>query len=216
VDKPIHVASPADVGLAVGTCYSRADGLPPGTVTGYVDWVFPVLLAGIDPRAENELTGLGGAVTSGRYLIEGEQDTPNLGGLPGTGIPVIGSTNSFDGDTDDVTVSLLPSSAVTAARLSSTARTATALGAMRGTTVQRLTITGAQAWQNLLSSFANTDAAGGADPAAVPVTNGSSVWQDQLNFNGTQYLTPAVQPACRARSHPHDRHPRPGGRRAVR
>jgi hypothetical protein len=49
-------------------CYSRTKG-PAAPLVGYVEWSFPVLLAAIDPQAEERLTGLGQAVTSGRYLM---------------------------------------------------------------------------------------------------------------------------------------------------
>ncbi|MGH3260580.1 MAG: hypothetical protein ACRDNS_01155 [Trebonia sp.] len=119
-----------DTGLDI--CYSRATGYPGYAgepkadlvgrpVVAGTKWSFPVLVAGIDPRAEDALTGLGGAVTSGRYLSEtaGLATAPlkrGLGGYSVTVVPVLGSTTSFDGDSDRVTVRLLPSSAVTRAR----------------------------------------------------------------------------------------------------
>ncbi len=60
-----------------GDCYSRAGGTT-GPVEGAVAWSFPVLVAGIDPRAESELTGLGRAVTSGKYLAEGQRPVKSM------------------------------------------------------------------------------------------------------------------------------------------
>ena len=50
-------------GLLNGNCYSRTGGTT-GAVEGMAAWSFPVLVAGIDPRAESELTGLGRASPS--------------------------------------------------------------------------------------------------------------------------------------------------------
>jgi len=72
-----NLTSPfADYQAQDGSCWSRQDltantapvQLPPGHVGGYVDVVFPMLVAAIDPVAEQQLVGLGNAVTSGRYL----------------------------------------------------------------------------------------------------------------------------------------------------
>ncbi len=83
------------IGLLNGSCFSRTGGAP-GPVEGDVVWSFPVLVAAIDPRAEDELTGLRQAVTSGRYLAEGDTVTP-VKGTPFAAAPVIASTVSFDG-----------------------------------------------------------------------------------------------------------------------
>jgi hypothetical protein len=79
------------VGLLNGSCFSRTGGTP-GPVEGYAPWSFPVLMAGIDPRAEDELTGLRHAVTSGRYLAEGEGAAPVKDNVNLPTVPVIGST----------------------------------------------------------------------------------------------------------------------------
>jgi putative ABC transport system permease protein len=42
-------------GLLLGSCYSRSAAAN-GSVQGSVAWSFPVLVAGIDPQAENQLT----------------------------------------------------------------------------------------------------------------------------------------------------------------
>jgi putative ABC transport system permease protein len=58
---PSPVADPSPflrtIGLLNGSCFSRTGGTP-GPIEGYVAWSFPVLVAGIDPRAEDGLTGL--------------------------------------------------------------------------------------------------------------------------------------------------------------
>lgn len=51
---------------------SSTDAEVGGRLGAEVTFDFPVMIAGIDPRAEERLVGLGGALTSGRYLREGE------------------------------------------------------------------------------------------------------------------------------------------------
>jgi putative ABC transport system permease protein len=197
-------------GLLNGNCYSRTGG----TVEGMVAWSFPVLVAGIDPRAENELTGLGHAVTSGKYLAEGQGPTSvaePAGDLPLDTVPVVASTASFDGDTDHVTVSLLPSSAATTARSgASQAAMARAFGSLAGTPVMHATITGATAWQHLLAELTpavgsnnspqnvgqywtagpvtyRTGPDGQLDP--VPVSNPVSTWTAGNDVASMEYVT---------------------------
>lgn len=154
-------------GLLTGNCYSRSGGTT-GPVEGMVAWSFPVLVAGIDPRAESELTGLGGAVTSGKYLAEDQGPAFVSTKVESFDVvPALASTVSFDGDVDRVTVSLLPSSAVTAARSgASQAAMARAFGSMASTPVMRTTITGATAWRNLLGEL--TPAIGTPGPSNSP------------------------------------------------
>jgi putative ABC transport system permease protein len=202
-------------GLLNGNCYSRTGGTP-GPVEGVVAWSFPVLVAGIDPRAESELTGLGHAVISGKYLAEGQGATlktmPN--GEVLNIVPMLASTVSFDGDTDHVTVSLLPSSAVTTARSgASQAAMARTFGSLAGTPVMRTTITGATAWQRLLTELTpalsqrtpsnspqnvgqywtvgpvayRTGPDGQLDP--VPVSNPVSTWTAGINVASAEYVT---------------------------
>ena len=180
-----------------------------------VAWSFPVLVAGIDPRAESELTGLGRAVTSGKYLAEGQGpviSVPNGRRPRATTVPMLASTASFDGDTDHVTVSLLPSSAVTMARSgASQAAMTRALGSLAGTPVMQTTITGAAAWQRLLAELKPTGGQysseqpqsvgqywtsgpvtyrpgpdGQLDP--VPVSNPVSIWTAGLGVGGDEYV----------------------------
>jgi putative ABC transport system permease protein len=126
---------------------------------------------------------------------------------------VLGSTTSFDGDSDQVTVRLLPASAVAQARADANPlRTAATLGAEHGTTVETLTIGAATAWRALLANLAVpvTATTGGiaqsvaqywsAGPLTlhpgpggtlVPaaVTNPPSVWRAALNINGLAYVS---------------------------
>jgi putative ABC transport system permease protein len=201
-------------GLLDGDCYSRAGGIP-GPVEGMVAWSFPVLVAGIDPRAESKLTGLGRAMTSGKYLAEGQGPVvsiPNGPGLALDEVPVLASTASFDGDIDHVTVSLLPSSAVTEARSgASQAAMTRAFGSRPGTPVMQTTITGTAAWRRLLTELKPTAAQyNSSQPQAVgqywtsgpvtyrpgpdgqldPVTvsNPVSIWTAGLGVGGDEYV----------------------------
>jgi putative ABC transport system permease protein len=206
-------AATTDTGL--DSCYSRA-GPGSGPVQGTVKWSFPVLVAGIDPRAENQLTGLSHAMTAGRYLSEA--DKGSAVGSSGVVVPLIGSSSSFDGDNDHVTVSLLPSAAVGLARSGGAPeRIAQTLDAEPGTPVMRATITGEQAWRQLLTELApavtadqsnvaqtvgqywtarqvSYDRGPGGELEPVPVSNPASVWTAGLNVNGLKYV--AAPPAA--------------------
>ena len=218
VTFPVPLGQPSPFqqtsGLRDGDCYSRTGGTP-GPVEGMVAWSFPVLVAGIDPRAESELTGLGRAVTSGKYLAEGQRPsiTPNGPRHPSSDVvPVLASTASFDGDTNHVTVSRLPSAAVTVARSgASQAAMTRAFGSLAGTPVMQTTITGATAWRHLLTALTpaadqdnsgvtqsvgqywtagpvtyRTGPDGQLDP--VPVSNPVSIWTAGRDVSGDQYV----------------------------
>jgi putative ABC transport system permease protein len=195
------------IGLLNGSCYSRAGGAP-GPVEGDVVWSFPVLVAAIDPRAEDELTGLRQAVTAGRYLAEGDTVTP-VKGTPFAAAPVIASTVSFDGDTDQVTVSLLPpAAAAVAGSGASQSKIMRTLGSEPSSPVMHETITGAVAWQDLLAQLGNASGSevaqilgqywvaspvtyrpgpdGRLDP--VPVSNPVSVWTAGADVNGNYFV----------------------------
>jgi putative ABC transport system permease protein len=190
-------------------CVSRV-GQSAGSIEGTVEWSFPVLVAGIDPAAENELNGLEGAVTSGHYLSDAERPTTVGTALA---VPVLGSTVSFDGDTDHVTVNRLPASAVTIARSDKDPGVMQrALEAEPATPVLHDTITSSQAWQSLLTqltvtvnsertSFAQIVSQywsagpvtyqGGTQTELVPtpVANPVSVWISAINVNGSGYVS---------------------------
>ena len=195
------------IGLLNGSCFSRTGGAP-GPVEGDVVWSFPVLVAAIDPRAEDELTGLRQAVTSGEYLAEGAGVAP-VKGTPFAAAPVIASTVSFDGDTDHVTVSLLPPAAAAVAGSGASQSTIMrALGSEPSSPVMHETITGAAAWQDLLAQLGNASGSevaqilgqywvagpvtyrpgpdGRLDP--VPVSNRVSVWTAGADVNGNYFV----------------------------
>jgi hypothetical protein len=174
-------------------------------VEGDVVWSFPILVAAIDPRAEDELTGLRHAVTSGEYLAEGAGLAPLKGSGNLAAAPVIGSTLSFDGDTDHVTVSLLPpAAAAVAGSGASQSAILRALGSDPSSPVMHETITGAAAWQDLLAQLSGSSGTnvaqqlgqywlagpvtyrpgpdGRLNPA--PVRNPVSVWTAGDDING--------------------------------
>lgn len=154
-------ASPFEVsgGLLLGSCYSRRT-LASAPVQEQVTWSFPVLLAGIDPVAENRLTGVARALTAGRYLRERETVRRSNGGR-WVIVPLLASTRSFDGDDDQVTVGLLPPAAVGVARSGSSLLAITrTLAAERARPVMRLTIAGRRAWTQVVSSLSTPINAG--------------------------------------------------------
>lgn len=216
-----QATSPFDTTAASqsGSCDSR---LQPGPVSGYVAWSFPVLVAGIDPGAEAALTGLRGAVTSGRYLGETQAPAVQPGQMQ---VPVLASDTSFDGDEDTVTVSALPPGAVAAARSEDPAWIAAALQGSGQHPVMRITVTGAQAWRQLVAQLtpappgATNSQADDSQPFtpivgqywsggrvayhvqpngqidALPVSNPDSVWTSGISIVGRNYVyaPPAAQ-----------------------
>jgi putative ABC transport system permease protein len=187
-------------GVLSGSCYSRqaiGPGPPAGSVVGYVTWSFPVLVAGVDPAAENALTGLGKATVSGRYLSEDEGTT--YSGKRGLVVPVLASTTAFDGDVDDVTVERMPASAVALARSQDPAKIADELASesasAKAGAVLHVSISGQQAWQQLLAQIAaqTTEADGGSGSSsgapsnAAPETEYATIVGQYWSVGGVSY-----------------------------
>ncbi len=216
-----NLTSPfADYQAQDGSCWSRQDltantapvQLPPGHVGGYVDVVFPMLVAAIDPVAEQQLVGLGNAVTSGRYLRPADSalaigSQPTVGSLaPLLQVPVLATTNPFVDDTDQITVNRLPASAVDLLHQGLLPdKLAAALAKERATPVEKVTITAQQAYQQILSDplqLSGVDAYWTSGPTSyrqlsggqltpLPVTNPSSVWTSSL-FADTGYEAASI------------------------
>jgi hypothetical protein len=216
-----NLTSPfADYQAQDGSCWSRQDltantapvQLPPGHVGGYVDVVFPMLVAAIDPVAEQQLVGLGNAVKSGRYLRPTDSalaigSQPTVGSLaPQLQVPVLATTNPFVDDTDQITVNRLPASAVDLLHQGLLPdKLATALAKERPTPVEKVTITAQQAYQQILSDplqLSGVDAYWTSGPTSyrqlsggqltpLPVTNPSSVWTSSL-FADTGYEAASI------------------------
>jgi hypothetical protein len=194
-------------------CYSRQD-TSSGPIEGTVEWSFPVLVAGIDPAQEEALTGLEGAVTSGHYLNAAAPSSVGNDIL----VPLIGSTASFDGDLDHVTVSRLPAAAVGVARSGElSGQILHSLEAEPSTPVLHTTITSTQAWRYLLGQLGGPVSATRSSlsqfvtqywtvgpvtyhgqPAGQlspePVSNANSVWDAGTDVNGSAFV--AAPPAA--------------------
>jgi putative ABC transport system permease protein len=208
-----NLTSPfADYQAQDGYCWSRQDlnsnagagQLPPGHVGGYLDVVFPVLVAAIDPAAEQQLVGLGNEVKSGRYLRPTDSaiaiaphpiSGSSLTTAPELQVPVLTTTNPFIDDTDQITVNRLPASAVGLLHQGLLPdQLAAALAKETPTSVERVTVTAQEAYQQLLHKLANSsliDAywTSGSTTyrqlprvglAPTPETNPSSVWTSSL------------------------------------
>jgi hypothetical protein len=79
---------------------------PKGRAFATIDWSFPMLIAAVDPAAEEKLDGLRRAVTSGRYLTENAG-----GGQAATGqptFPVLAAASSGLGEYTVTRVQRLP------------------------------------------------------------------------------------------------------------
>lgn len=167
-----------------GSCFSRSDGTQ---IDGYATWSFPVLVAGIDPLAENEIAGLSRAVTSGRYLSEamGPAVQNNF-----TVIPIIASNASFDGDVDSVTVEKLPASAVSVARSQNPTAIATAFRSTPATPVMHATVTAADAWQQLLRALTRSALVEPGNGSGQPVEQALGTFVGQYWTAGAVSLRP--------------------------
>ena len=202
-----------------GTCWSSQDGyygggqtdVGRGGVDGYITETFPFLLAAIDPVAENQLVGLDGAVVNGRSLKSSDAPVTNGGSasITTTGhilqVPVLATTDPFVEDTDQITISRLPASAVTTVRGGLLPdQLAAALAKLPATPATSVTVTSQDAYQRVLHDFSDqvlVDAYWTADPvtyrkgavgdlAPVPVTNPDSIWVSGL-FGG--YEQPPIE-----------------------
>src|ERR1039457_1380393 len=208
-----NLTSPfADYQAQDGYCWSRQDltanagpvQLPPGHVGGYLDVVFPMLIAAIDPVAEQQLVGLGNAVKSGRYLrasdspiTVGTQPIPgtSLTSAPQLQVPVLATTNPFVDDTDHITVNRLPASAVALLHQGLLPdQLAAALAKETPMPVERVTLNGHEAYQQTLQELSNSSLVdaywtsgpttyrplSGGELVPFPVTNPNSVWTSSL------------------------------------
>ena len=113
--KTIQCGGNAVVGCEAGTvvCHT-CFGLPATfTPSSYLVIPIPVLVAGVDPRAEAQLSGLRHAMTSGKYLPNNEAailpTSSNGAPTPSARIPVIASTKSYISETLALTASVAES-----------------------------------------------------------------------------------------------------------
>ncbi len=142
--KSIQCGGSAVVGCEAGTviCHT-CSGLPTTfTPSSYLVIPIPVLVAGIDPRAESQLSGLRHAMRSGTYLPNSEAEilpTSSNGAPTATArIPVIDSTKSYISESLALTASVAasPSAVMSGASPSSLQRWSTVYHA--ATSIQTL------------------------------------------------------------------------------
>lgn len=134
---------------------------PPGQLGVDVEVFFPVLVAGIDPRAEQRLVGLRGALVSGRYLSEGQGlSPPRTGSVKGPPfvryLPVIASDKTFLDQSLRMAVSRLAALSTRADLpdlLASPRAYRTLLAARSGPVLARATLAANTAWREVLNDL---------------------------------------------------------------
>jgi putative ABC transport system permease protein len=171
-----------------------------GELGAEVTFEFPVMIAGIDPAAEERLVGLRGAVTSGRYLQEGEgltgpHPTPGLtGGRPFTrSFPVLASVDTFLDQRALISVSQLrlASGPRLSHLLASSHAYADVTRARSGPTLWRHMVSPTRAWRSVLGNFRKS----------VRLDFSPAYWRvgpahDALRLNGRQGFTVTPMPVA--------------------
>ncbi len=136
--------------------HGTLDGEPSGQRGALVDVQIPVLVAGVDPAAEQRLVGLKSALTSGRYLTEGEGPSqPHTFGhdpVAERAIPVIASEDTFLDQSAKLTIQQLRIAHISAAVMASK-RAYRLLTAAAGTAVARTSLGPTTAWRQELRDF---------------------------------------------------------------
>lgn len=150
-----------------------------GRVYVRVPVTVPVMLAAIDPQAEDQLTGLGSAITSGSFLSATEVAEPD--GTDGVRIPVLATDKSFLDEDVRVHVEKLPEQAAAAlTRSRSFEQTRAAVQAAAGTPIGADTTFTAQQAHDLWLNGSGGDAAGVIyprilfQPSSVTYTGGAT------------------------------------------
>ncbi len=160
------------------------DAEPSGQLGAEVTFEIPVLVAGIDPRTENALVGLHGAMRSGDYLRDGE-GLSAPGDVPATNqgssqcadytrgqrlcavrtYPVIASTRTYIDEAAHVTVEQLraPAGISLASQMSNDRTAYTFITHLAGRTVARLSVSPTHAWQAGLAHFSANQGFNSAD-----------------------------------------------------
>jgi putative ABC transport system permease protein len=148
-------ASPfADYQAQNGTCVSTSqnDG---NSTTPTVKVTFPLLLAAVDPSAENALVGLASSVVSGHYLRPDQGMLPesDAGGVRRlASIPVLAASTSYVSATDQITVQRLPATALNLMRQGlDPNELARRIAALPGTAVDTVTVPAATAYRTALT-----------------------------------------------------------------
>jgi ABC-type antimicrobial peptide transport system permease subunit len=129
-------------------------------VQAYLAWSIPLLVAGIDPVAENKLDGLGGAVTTGRYLTESDAPKNDSSGL-GTTVPVLAGSTLYSNDEADVRIeSVDPTPVLSHAGNLTQDGLDTTVDAEHGSVLGTVKLTEQDAYDQLLTSFATGETQG--------------------------------------------------------
>lgn len=135
-------------------CYDRQRGYAgeawpgaPGRFYATVEVPVPVVLAAVDPAAEDALTGLGSAITTGRPLTESDRDTTTgRQGFATRSVPVVVSARSDVSETTTITVARLPAAAAQAVQTGlSRAGARDLVDASTATSARSLTVSSQQA-----------------------------------------------------------------------
>jgi hypothetical protein len=145
-------------------CWSTRSGLGmpdfdpvklPGGPGPRIVFPFPLLVAGIDPKAEAALSGADHAIVAGRYLDGDEQPSVNRRGFPVRTAPVLAAATTDVDLRADVSVERLPTSAANAfvAARDDVAASRRPLAAAPGTPLLRRTISSDDAYAALLGDL---------------------------------------------------------------
>ena len=153
---------------------NQMDAEPSGHVGAEVTFDIPVLVAGIDPRAEDSLVGLRGAMRSGTYLgaragLSAPGDVPGTSRLSSEcadytrsqrpcdvrSYPVIASTRTYLDEAAELTVQRLsvPVGTNLASQLASSRSAYSFITHLRGRTVARMSASPTTAWREALGHF---------------------------------------------------------------
>lgn len=194
---------------------NRIDGEPSGKLGAEVTFALPVLVAGIDPNAEERLVGLKGAITSGTYLSEGA-GLSEPGNVPNTGkplsqcarfslsqpstcdvrtYPVIASTSTYLDEAADLTVHRLnvPAGTDLAAEVASYRNAYAFLTHLSGPVVAKLAVSPTTAWRAALSNFTSNLGFDSADGSGFSLTYWRpSATSDHVSASGL--ITPSTVP----------------------
>jgi putative ABC transport system permease protein len=154
------------------------DGEPSGELGAEVTFDIPVLVAGIDPKAEDTLVGLKNATASGSYLDE-DAGLSAPGNVPGTNrpaqcarwslsqspdcdvrtYPVIASTNTYLDEAADLTVQQLkiPAGANLETQIASSRNAYSFITNLSGPIVAKLSVNPTTAWRHALTGFTSAN-----------------------------------------------------------
>lgn len=173
-----------DIPYSAGVCFTGN----PKDVEAYLSWSIPVLVAGIDPAAENKLDGLGGAITSGHYLAENAAAQTGGPQQMFTALPVLVGSSLYAADAATVRVeSIDPGPVMSQAGHLTQGVLDSLVGKEQGTVLDTVKVSEQDAYNQMLTSAygANgelpyVDAYWTAGPAKLSAGAGGSVAVDPV------------------------------------